>query len=180
MTSNHITHNNLILIGMPAVGKSTLGVVLAKRIGFGFTDTDLLIQSGEGKGLSNIIHDQGIEEFCDLEATYVQQLKIRKTVIATGGSVVYRDSAMGHLKNLGCIVFLDIRLRELEKRLKEIDARGVVHMPGQTIDQIYDERRPLYQRYADITVDCTHKSLEETLKSVISHLSYGSVPICPS
>ena len=167
MTSNRITHKNLILIGMPAVGKSTLGVVLAKRIGFGFTDTDLLIQTGEGKGLSSIIHDMGIDPFCDLEATYVQQLVTGKTVIATGGSVVYRDAAMGHLKKLGCIVFLDIQLAELVKRLKEIDARGVVRMPGQSIEQIYAERRPLYQRYADITVDCTHKSLEETLKSVL-------------
>lgn len=168
MTLNTTKYNNLILIGMPAVGKSTLGVVLAKRIGFGFTDTDLDIQSGEGVGLRDIIHDRGIEKFCDLEATYVRQLKPRKTVIATGGSVVYRDSTMAHLNKLGCIIFLDIQFKELAKRLKAIDARGVVHTPGQTINQLYVERRPLYQRYADIIVDCTHRSLEETLQRVLS------------
>lgn len=166
-----MTEHNLILIGMPAVGKSTLGVILAKRLGLAFADTDLLIQTGEGVNLSRIIENKGIEKFCDIEATYVQQLTPRKTVIATGGSVVFRASAMRHLQRLGSIVFLDIELIELAGRLKEMDDRGVVHMPGQTIDQIYAERRPLYQQYADITVDCTGCSPEETLGKVIAALA---------
>lgn len=167
---NHITHKNLILVGMPAVGKSTLGVILAKRLGFAFTDTDLLIQTGEGDSLRNIIDKVGIEEFCDLEAMYVKRLATQKTVIATGGSVVYRESAMAHLHKMGCIVFLDIQLNELTKRLKAIDARGVVHTPGQTIDQIYAERRPLYQRYADMTVACTRCSPEKSVNKVLAAL----------
>lgn len=167
---SNIAQNNIILIGMPAVGKSTLGVVLAKRIGFAFTDTDLLIQTGEGLCLRDIIEKVGTEKFCDLEAAYIRQITVRQTVIATGGSVVYRPSAMTHLQNLGCIVFLDIQLKQLAHRLQEMDARGVVYMPGQTIDHLYAERRPLYQRYAHITIDCTHCSVETAVQKVLATL----------
>lgn len=162
--------NNVILIGMPAVGKSTLGVVLAKRMGFAFTDTDLLIQTGESDSLSNIIEKVGVQKFCDIEAQYIQRLSTQRTVIATGGSVVYRPWAMAHLKKLGCIVFLDIGLTPLARRLKEMDARGVVHLPGQTTEQLYAERRPLYQRFAQITVDCTHCTPDAAVKKVLATL----------
>jgi shikimate kinase len=162
--------NNVILIGMPAVGKSTLGVVLAKRMGFAFTDTDLLIQTGEGESLSNIIEKTGLEKFCDIEAQYIQKLSTKRTVIATGGSVVYRPGAMAHLNNLGCTVFLDIGLTPLARRLKEMDARGVVRLPGQTIEQLYAQRRPLYQRFAQITVDCTHCTPDAAVRKVLGAL----------
>jgi len=156
-----IPHPNLILIGMPAVGKSTMGVLLAKRIGFAFIDTDLLIQTGEGMRLKHIIHDQGTEAFCDLEANYIQQISPQRTVVATGGSVVYRPQAMAHLLKLGTIIFLDIQLYPLSERLEQLDNRGVVRKPGQTVEQLYSARRPLYQKYAQITVDCSYRTPEE-------------------
>ncbi len=159
-----IPHTNIILIGMPAVGKSTVGVLLAKRIGFAFIDTDLLIQTGEGMSLRRIIHDQGTEAFCDLEAKYVQQLSTRHTVIATGGSVVYRSQAMDHLSAIGTIVFLEIQPTPLKQRLKQLDQRGVVRTPGQTIDHLFQERHPLYQQYARITVDCSDCTPEEVVR----------------
>ncbi len=162
---------NVILIGMPAVGKSTLGVILAKRLGFAFTDTDLLIQTGEGESLSSIIEKRGTQQFCELEAHYILQLSLEATVIATGGSAVYRSEAMAHLKNLGYIVFLDIGLTPLAERLREMDGRGVVRQPGQTLDQLYAERRPLYQRYAQITVDCTHCTPEVAVRKVLAELA---------
>lgn len=164
------TANNLILIGMPAVGKSTLGVLLAKRIGFAFIDTDLLIQTGEDRSLKHIIHNLGTEGFCDLEATYVQQISTRRTVVATGGSVIYRGHAMNHLKDLGTIVFLDIQLTSLVQRLKQLDQRGVVRDPGQTIEQLYTERQPLYRKYADITVDCSQKTPDDIINQLSAEL----------
>ncbi len=148
------TGDNIILIGMPAVGKSTVGVLLAKRMGYGFIDTDLTIQTGEQRRLHQIIDASGISAFCDLEASYVQRLEARRTVIATGGSVVYRHQTMVYLGNLGIIVFLDIELDQLKHRLVDMGKRGVVCSPGQTIDDLYAERRPLYQTYADAIVSC--------------------------
>lgn len=167
MDIEKLSHRNLILIGMPAVGKSTLGVLLAKRIGFAFIDTDLLIQTGEGMSLKRIIHHLGTEGFCDLEAKYVQQLATRQTVIATGGSVVYRPQAMSHLSEIGTIVFLEIQLAPLKQRLKQLDQRGVVRAPGQTIEHLFRERHPLYRQYAQITVDCSNSTPEE----LVSRLS---------
>jgi len=162
--------DNIILIGMPAVGKSTLGVLLAKRLGYAFADTDLLIQTGAGATLQHIIADLGVEGFCDLEAEHVQRINPRRTVVATGGSVVYRPQAMAHLQKLGCILFLDIKLAALAERLKGMDARGVVRLPGQTIDQLFADRRPLYRRYAQITIDCTHCPPEAVLQKVLAAL----------
>ena len=167
MDIEKIPHKNLILIGMPAVGKSTLGVLLAKRIGFAFIDTDLLIQTGEGLSLKRIIHDLGTEGFCDLEAKYVGQLSTQHTVIATGGSVVYRPHAMSHLSEIGTIIFLEIQLAPLKQRLKQLDQRGVVRTPGQTIDHLFQERTPLYRQYAQITIDCSNSTPEE----LVSRLS---------
>ena len=171
MDLTEFPQNNVTLIGMPAVGKSTLGVVLAKRMGYAFTDTDLQIQTGEGESLADIIEKKGTERFCDLEAHYIQQLSTKQTVIATGGSVVYRPGAMAHLRSLGRIVFLDIGLTPLVSRLKEMDARGVVLRPGQTIDQLCAERRPLYQRYAQITIDCTHCTLDVAVWKALAALA---------
>jgi shikimate kinase len=170
MQIDKIPHSNLILIGMPAVGKSTLGVLLAKRVGFAFIDTDLLIQTGEGKSLKRIIQERGREGFCDLEANYVRRLSTKRTVIATGGSVVYRPQAMAHLAELGTLIFLDIQLALLSQRLKQLDSRGVVQMPGQSIAQLYTERRPLYRKYARVTVDCSHCTPDEALNKLVDAL----------
>ena len=133
-------------------------------------DTDLLMQTGEGMSLKRIIYKQGREGFCDLEATYMQRLSTRRTVIATGGSVIYRSQAMGHLGNLGTIIFLDIQLDQLTKRLMQLDQRGVVRKPGQSVEQLYTERRPLYRQYAHITVDCSHCTQEEAVIKLIKAL----------
>ena len=179
MEIEKIPHTNIILIGMPAVGKSTLGVLLAKRIGFGFIDTDLLIQTGEGMSLKRIIHDQGVEAFCDLEAKHIERLYAVDTVIATGGSVVYRPPAMQHLAKLGRIVFLDIDLAPLTERLNQLDQRGVVRKPGQTIGQIYAERRPLYQQYAQITVDCSHFLPDKAVREVQAAIQQTEINFSP-
>jgi shikimate kinase len=160
--------DNIILIGMPAVGKSTVGVLLAKRTGYGFVDTDLLIQSGEQRQLHQIIEANGLTAFCDLEASYIRRLEARRTIIATGGSVVYRKEAMAYLRTLGRIVFLDIELPELKRRLMDLAKRGVVCTPGQTIDDLYVERQPLYRKYADTTVSCTALLPEAVVAALIS------------
>jgi shikimate kinase len=168
------TGDNIILIGMPAVGKSTVGVLLAKRTGYGFVDTDLLIQSGERQRLHQIIAADGLTAFCDLEASYVQQLEARRTIVATGGSVVYREHAMAYLHTLGLIAFLDIELPELKQRLMDLAKRGVVCTPGQTIDDLYAERQPLYRKYADITIPCTALQPETVVAALISAVQNAS------
>ena len=165
--------DNLILIGMPAVGKSTIGVLLAKRLGLDFLDTDLMIQTGELARLQTLIARDGLQRFCDLEARYIQALAPERTVIATGGSVVYRGGAMTHLQALGRVLFLDIALAPLTARLDSLDARGVVYLPGQTIDTLYAERRPLYQRYAHATIDCTHCTPEQVIRKIVAALQPG-------
>jgi len=160
--------DNLILIGMPAVGKSTIGVLLAKRLGLAFVDTDLLIQAGEQARLEQIIDRIGLEPFCDLESRYIRSLNVARTVIATGGSVIYRRQAMAHLRTLGKVIFLDICLPPLIDRLNSLDDRGVVYKPGQTIDMLYAERRPLYRKFAHVAIDCTHCTPEQVVGKVIA------------
>jgi shikimate kinase len=168
LLKNKPAGDNLILIGMPAVGKSTVGVLLAKRLGFAFVDTDLIIQTGEQARLEQIIAKIGLEPFCDLEARYILSLAAGRTVIATGGSVIYRRRAMAHLQSLGTVVFLDIEPAPLIERLNSPDARGVVHLPGQTVEMLYSQRRPLYQRYAHITIDCTHCTPEQVVGRIVT------------
>jgi shikimate kinase len=146
------THKNIILIGMPGVGKSTVGVLLAKRLKLAFVDTDIYIQTGEGKSLQELIQLHGTSGFCDLEGSYIQSLSATASVIATGGSVVYIQSAMEHLGAGGKIVHLDLELARLQKRLDDIDARGVVIGPNQKLGDLYAERQPLYAKYAEITI----------------------------
>ena len=143
---------NVVLIGMPGVGKSTVGVLLAKRLGFAFIDTDIFIQVREGRSLQAIIQAHGADEFCRIEENYILSLAVGSHVIAPGGSVVYRPNAMAHLKANGIAVHLDIAVERLKRRLDDVDARGVVIAPGQTIEGLFAERRPLYLRYADATV----------------------------
>lgn len=158
--------NNVILIGMPASGKSTVGVILAKMMGYDFTDTDLLLQKKHGKKLTEMIRLYGIPTFLDMEAAVCEELNLTHTVIATGGSVVYRDNAMQHLKRLGTVVYLDVPLPELEKRLHNMKARGVVLEEGQSLQDLYKERCVLYQTYANLSVSEGIDSLEDTVSRV--------------
>ena len=144
--------NNLILIGMPGAGKSTVGVVLAKTLGYDFVDTDILLGRRLGMTLQSYIDRYGIERFLKEEEHAALSLDCENTVIATGGSMVLSDKAMRHLKNGSTTVFFDIPLEELVRRLRNIKTRGITLRAGQTIEALYDERRPLYERYADLTV----------------------------
>lgn len=158
---------NIVLIGMPGSGKSTVGRPLASQIGFGFIDTDHSIEHGEKKPLSAVLAGATRDDFLKLEARYVQQLDCENCVISTGGSVVYNEEGMAHLRALGMIIFLDIDLVTLEGRLDDLAARGVVIEPGHTIADLARERRPLYERYADLTIPCGNDLPESNAKRVI-------------
>ncbi len=143
---------NIILIGMPGAGKSTVGVLLAKRLGYNFTDTDLLLQAKERCRLQQIIKNVGLEAFKRLEEEVLCSLEATHCVIATGGSAVYSERAMAHLKGLGRLVFLDVPLEELSARVRDMDSRGLVIGPEKSYAQLYAERRPLYEKYAEVTI----------------------------
>nr|WP_276858318.1 shikimate kinase [Intestinimonas timonensis] len=162
--------NNIVLIGMPGAGKSTVGVLLAKTLGYAFLDTDLVIQEREGRLLQDLVDELGVEAFLDREAAAIVSVDCDRTVIATGGSVVCRDGAMEHLKDLGRIVYLQLPLEELERRLHNISTRGIAMAPGETLAHIYDYRSPLYQKYADLTVAVDRQTLEETVEQVLNAL----------
>lgn len=164
--------DNITLIGMPGAGKSTLGVVLAKKLGYRFVDTDLLLQEGTGQLLSEIIEECGVEGFVDIENRTIAGLDCEHHVIATGGSAVYGEGAMANLKSLGRVVFIDIGMEELRKRLhQDLLDRGVVIRKGNTLQDLYDERRPLYQRYADITIQTDGMSTLDAVELLASSLS---------
>ncbi len=162
--------NNVVLIGMPGVGKSTLGVVLAKELGFEFVDADLLIQKRENRLLKEIIAEDGVEGFLKIENDVNASINTDKTVIATGGSVIYGAEAMEHLKEIGTVVYLKLDYETLDSRLGCLKGRGVVLKDGQTLKSLYEERIPLYEKYADIIVDEQGLNLEETLTSVLKSL----------
>lgn len=144
---------NVILIGMPGSGKSTAGALLAKAIGFGFIDSDDAIRESEGKSLSRIIEEEGLDGFLAVEERVNARLCADGCVIATGGSVVYGPRAMENFKGMGTIVYLRLSYPEIEKRLSDLKARGVAIREGYTLRDLYDERTPLYERYADVVVD---------------------------
>ncbi len=162
--------DNITLIGMPGAGKSTLGVVLAKILGYQFLDSDLLIQKEEKRRLSEIIEKEGIEGFISIENRVNASIKAEKTVIATGGSVVYCEDAMKHLKSIGKIVYLKLSFEAVSKRLGDLKGRGVVLKENQTLKDLYAERVPLYEKYADLVVDEEGKNLEESLQAVLDKL----------
>ena len=161
-----MNRDNIVLIGMPGVGKSTIGVVLAKVLGYEFIDADLLIQKAEGKLLREIIEEKGTDGFIEVENRVNSQIRTTHSVIATGGSVVYGKEAMEHLGSIGTIVYLKQNLRVLQRRLRNLKGRGVVLKEGQTLVDLYKERTVLYEKYADITVDQYKQSIEQTLKAV--------------
>lgn len=162
--------NNIVLIGMPGVGKSTVGVILAKVLGYQFLDADLVIQEQEGKLLHEIIEEKGTDGFIRVENRVNASLDTDKTIIATGGSVVYGKEAMEHLKEIGQVVYLEVSFEELEKRLADIKGRGVVLRVGQTLKDLYLERTPLYEKYADVTVNEEGLGVEETVDVLVKKL----------
>ncbi|MBE6583586.1 MAG: shikimate kinase [Ruminococcaceae bacterium] len=157
---------SIILIGMPSCGKSTLGVLLAKKLGYRFVDSDLLIQESEGMLLHEIIEKRGAEGFLQIEDRINSQIEEQNAIIATGGSVVYCRGAMEHLKTLGKVVYLKIPFEEMERRLGDFAHRGVIMRHGNKLSQMYEERAPLYERYADVTVDVFRASLADSLQRI--------------
>ena len=161
---------NIILIGMPAVGKSTVGVVVAKRIGYEFIDTDLLIQKQERRLLKEIIAEEGNERFLEIENQVNRDLEIENAVISPGGSVVYCEEAMRHFKEIGTVIYLHATYEDIYKRITNAKNRGVVLKEGQTLKDLYDERVKLFEKYADYTVSEEGLSLEETIDMVLELL----------
>lgn len=162
---------NIVLIGMPASGKSTVGVLLAKTIGYGYIDTDLMIQSEEHALLSEIIKREGAEGFIAIEERVNSAVQADRCVISTGGSAIYGHAAMEHLRKIGRTVYLKLSYDELKKRLggKDMLKRGVVmKRRGETLQELYDERVPLYERYADVTVECDGLAPEGTVQAIIA------------
>ena len=158
--------DNMILIGMPGSGKSTVGVVLAKALGMGFLDVDLLIQEREGALLQQLIDRQGVERLLDLERDAILSLNCRGTVVAPGGSCVCSEEAIAHMRRLGTVVYLELPLAEVAGRIRNQSSRGIALSPGQTLADLYQYRVPLYQRCAHITVPAGGQSLAETVENV--------------
>ena len=166
-----LTDKNIVLIGMPGVGKSTVGVLLAKALGRYFLDTDVLIQAVQGRSLQEIINADGLAAFCRVEEEYACCIDLTNAVIATGGSVVYSEKAMQRLAAHGIIVHLDLPVDQIEERLANLLTRGVVMEPGQTVRFLYDQRQPLYRRYAHITLDCIGKNHDQIVTELVEMLT---------
>ena len=158
--------DNIVLIGMPGAGKSTVGVVLAKVIGHKFVDSDLVIQENTDKLLHELITEHGMEGFLEIENKTNAQLKVSKSVIATGGSVIYGEEAMEHLREIGLVVYLKLTLDSIAERLGDLQQRGVALKEGWGLKELYEERVPLYEKYADIIVDCEEKSIREITEEI--------------
>jgi shikimate kinase len=164
-------YDNIVLIGMPGVGKSTAGVIAAKTLGLKFEDTDLMIQSAEKRLLKQIISDEGVTGFLKIEENVLKSIDQKGYLIATGGSAVYGFEGMDHLRENSLIIYLHLELDELTKRLGNLENRGVVLKPGQTLADIYEERLPLYRRFADIEIDETNLDIEATVTKICSGVS---------
>ena len=158
--------DNIVLIGMPGVGKSTVGVVLAKALGYNFVDADLVIQQQTGKLLCELIAEHGTEGFLEIEDGVNSSIEGHKTVIATGGSAVYCAKAMEHYKEIATVLYLRVSYETLEERLGDLKNRGVVLNDGQTLKDLYDERTAYYEKYADVTVNEEGLSIRETIDAV--------------
>lgn len=156
--------DNIVLIGMPGAGKSTVGVVLAKRLGYRFVDSDLVIQEKYGKLLHELIEENGIEGFWKIENDVNASLQLQRSVIATGGSAIYGAEAMEHLREVGTVVYLKLAFEEVEERLGDLNARGVTLRQGQTLRDLYEERVPLYEKYAHKVIECDGRLLREIVQ----------------
>ncbi len=161
---------NIVLIGLPGAGKSTIGVILAKTLGMNFIDTDITIQENTGRLLQTIINEDGPARFLEIEEQTILGLKVTNAVIATGGSIVYSDAAMNHLGSDSFVVYLKISFEEMKKRLKNIKTRGVVMIPGQSLHDMVTQRVPLYERYADVTIDCTDDQFEIVVEKIVEKI----------
>lgn len=158
--------NNIILIGMPGAGKSTVGVLLAKAINYEFLDTDIVIQKENGKKLFEIINEKGLEEFLRIENDVLARIDADKTVIATGGSAIFGQEAMEHLRGIGHIVYIKLSCEEIIRRVNNIKTRGIAMKKGKTMEDVYRERVPLYEKYADIIVDGENTTIEEAVEKI--------------
>ncbi len=165
---------NIILIGMPGSGKSTVGVLLAKALGYDFVDVDLVIQRREGALLQEILDARGVEAFLDAEEQAVLSLDCDRCVIAPGGSAVCRESAARRLKALGTVIYLQVPLEELSSRIQNLSTRGIAMEPGQTLSDVLASRAPLYDKYADLTVYCGGQTLAQTARQVRELLTLRS------
>lgn len=168
-----MSKENIVLIGMPGVGKSTVGVILAKVLGYQFIDADLVIQKRENRLLHEIISEEGLDGFLKAEENanvYIAQNE-EKSIVATGGSVVYCEKAMQELKKTGRVIYLELKYDQLKKRLGNLKGRGVVLKDGQDLRGLYEERIPLYEKYADLTVNEKNLDVEQTLQKIVDRLS---------
>lgn len=157
---------NIVLIGMPGAGKSTVGVVLAKNLGMSFMDSDLVIQEQEKRKLHELIEEFGTEGFLQIEERVNSTLVIENTILATGGSAVYSDKAMTYLGQAGTICYLKLSYEGIAERLGDLAKRGVVLKEGQTLKDLYDERTPLYEKYAALTIDCENKNIRQIVEEI--------------
>lgn len=163
--------SNVILVGMPGCGKSTVGVVLAKSLGYDFTDTDLIISKKVGKKLQRIIDEDGIDYFLQVENQVGKELCCQETVVATGGSMIMNEDAVKHLKSIGKIVYVNVPLAVLKKRITNMKTRGIVFGKGETLDDVFFNRTPLYEKYADIIINVSKSnSLEQTVNKIVKEL----------
>ena len=163
--------NNIVLIGMPGCGKSTVGVVLAKVTGYEFVDSDLVIQSREKMRLCKIIERFGQQRFNEIEEDVNASLDVEESIIATGGSVVYGPRAMEHLREIGHVVYLKLTLESVAKRLGDLVKRGVSMKPGQTLAELYEERIPLYEKYADVVIEADAMDIRQVVSTICQELN---------
>ena len=166
---------NLVLIGMPGAGKSTVGVVLAKHMGMRFLDSDLCIQEDENRRLHEIIAEEGLDAFLEIENRVNASLQVENSVIATGGSVIYGKEAMEHLAETGIIVYLQLPYEEIANRLGDLTKRGVAFQDGQSLLDIYKERVPLYESYAELTIDCHEKTIRDIVAEIAEKIQEQSI-----
>jgi shikimate kinase len=164
-----MTFKNIILIGMPSSGKSTIGKPLSKKLNMQFIDTDHLIFEREKRALRDIVNEDGLERFLQIQEDTILEIEAENHVISTGGSVVYSEKAMEHLKRYGVVIFLDVKIDEISNRLES--GRRFARNANQTFEDLYNERLPLYKKYADITIDCSNKGIEHIVKEISEKIS---------
>lgn len=161
-------NQNIVLIGMPGAGKSTIGVLLAKEAAFDFVDTDVLIQVQQGKTLQQILDESGYLYLREIEQQVLLDLQLSRHIVATGGSAVYSDTGMENLMRQGLVVFLDASLEQLQRRIHNYDSRGIARRPQQSFQDLFRERQLLYRQYAQCTIDCDNKTPNEIVQQIMT------------